>query len=148
MRIADEAKSDFRFISVEREATAMAKIAKPTAAELEILQVLWEYGPSTVRAVQQELSQKRVVGYTTVLKLMQIMTEKGLVIRDESSRSHVYRAKRKKEQTQRQLIVELLASAFGGSAEKLVMQALRAKRIAPEELAEIRRVIDELDQHS
>src|SRR5438105_4173563 len=97
---------------------------RPTDAELEILRVLWEHGPATVREVLDVISASRETGYTTVLKMLQIMAEKGLVSRDESQRSHVYQARYAEEQTQRQLVQDLLTRAFGGSTEKLVMQAL------------------------
>jgi BlaI family transcriptional regulator, penicillinase repressor len=113
---------------------------KPTDAELGILRVLWERGPSTVRQVAEVLD--REAGYTTLLKLLQIMTEKGLVTRDEASRTHVYAAAYSEDQTQRQLVSDLLERAFGGSAAKLVLQALAANRATPEELAEIRKLLD------
>ena len=113
---------------------------KPTDAELGILNVLWERGPSTVRQVAEALG--REAGYTTVLKLLQIMTEKGLVTRNETSRTHVYAAASSEDQTQRQLVSDLLERAFGGSAAKLVLQALAANRATPEELAEIRKLLD------
>jgi BlaI family transcriptional regulator, penicillinase repressor len=116
---------------------------KPTDAELAILRVLWSRGPSTVRQVHDSLTEQRATGYTTALKLLQIMTEKGLVARDESDRSHVYRARLSEGETQRQLVDDLLGRAFGGSATKLVMQALSGSKATPEELAEIRRLIDE-----
>ena len=116
---------------------------KPTDAELAILRVLWSRGPSTVRQVHDSLTEQRATGYTTALKLLQIMTEKGLVARDESDRSHVYRSRLSEIETQRQLVDDLLGRAFGGSATKLVMQALSGSKATPEELAEIRRLIDE-----
>jgi BlaI family transcriptional regulator, penicillinase repressor len=116
---------------------------KPTDAELAILRVLWSRGPSTVRQVHDSLTEQRATGYTTALKLLQIMTEKGLVARDESDRSHVYCARLTEGETQRQLVDDLLGRAFGGSATKLVMQALSGGKATPEELAEIRRLIDE-----
>jgi predicted transcriptional regulator len=112
---------------------------------LEILQVLWDDGPSTVRHVQEVLCRRREVGYTTALKLMQIMTEKGLVLRDESQRSHVYRPRFSRDSTEQQLVGELMSKAFHGSAERLVMQALSSKKVSQEELAEIRKLLDELD---
>jgi len=118
---------------------------RPTDAELTILRVLWEQGPSTVRQIQETLNRTRATGYTTVLKLLQIMTEKGLVRRDESQRTHVYQANRSQGQTQRQLVGDLLDRAFGGSAEKLVMQALAARKASPEELAQIRELLDRLE---
>jgi BlaI family transcriptional regulator, penicillinase repressor len=119
-----------------------ATAPKPTDAELGILRVLWELGPSTVRQVHDVLGRERSSAYTTTLKLLQIMSDKGLVERDERDRTHIYRARMSEEQTQRQLIRDLLDRAFGGSAMKLVMQALAARRASPDELREIRRVID------
>ena len=115
---------------------------RPTDAELAILRVLWERGPSTVRQVHDVLSKDRPAAYTTALKLLQIMTEKGLVRRDETDRTHIYHSRLSEEQTQRQLIRDLLDRAFGGSASKLVMQALAARRATPEELGEIRKLIE------
>ncbi len=116
---------------------------RPTDAELAILRILWERGPSTVRQVHEVLaSRERPTAYTTALKLLQIMTDKGLVRRDESDRTHIYHARLSEDQTQRQLVRDLLDRAFGGSATKLVMQALNARRATPEELGEIRRLID------
>jgi predicted transcriptional regulator len=117
-------------------------LPRPTDAELAILRVLWERGPSTVRQVHEVLSRERPAAYTTALKLLQIMTDKGLVSRDERDRSHVYHARLTEAQTQRQLVRDLVDRAFGGSAAKLVMQALAARRASPEELVEIRRLID------
>lgn len=120
---------------------------RPTDAELEILNILWQRGASTVREVHQAISRtKPGAGYTTVLKLMQIMAEKGLVRRDESQRAHVYEARLAREQTQRQLIGDLLDRAFDGSATKLVMQALNAKRASAEELSTIREMLDEFER--
>jgi predicted transcriptional regulator len=113
---------------------------KPTDAELGILNVLWMRGPSTVRQVAEALG--REAGYTTVLKLLQIMTEKALVVRDETARTHVYQAAFTEDQTQRQLVSDLLDRAFGGSAAKLVLQALAANKTSAEELAEIRKLLD------
>jgi predicted transcriptional regulator len=118
---------------------------RPTDAELAILNVLWAQGACTVRQVHASLSQTREMGYTTILKLMQIMFEKGLVTRDDSERSHVYKAKQKEQVTQRQLVADLMSRAFGGSTEKLVLQALSAKKATKEELAEIRRLLNELE---
>ena len=122
------------------------KPPKPTDAELAILRVLWEQGPSTVRLVWEQLNPKQETGYTNVLKMMQIMCEKGLVTRDESDRSHVYRAARSQEQTQRQVVGHLLERLFSGSAPKLVMQALATKRATPAELTEIRKLLDEMER--
>lgn len=119
---------------------------RPTEAELEILRVLWERGPSTVRQVHELLSAARDTGYTTTLKLMQIMAEKGLVTRDESSRTHVYTARASQETTQRQLVNELVDRAFGGSAVELVLRALSSHKTSDEELQEIRRLIDDARQ--
>src|ERR687898_2484935 len=116
---------------------------RPTDAELAILRVLWERGPSTVRQVHDVLVERvGPTAYTTALKLLQIMTEKGLVRRDDTDRTHIYQARLSEEQTQRQLVRDLLDRAFGGSASKLVMQALAAKRASAEELVEIRRLLD------
>lgn len=115
---------------------------RPTDAELAILRVLWELGSATVRQVHDVLLRERPTAYTTALKLLQIMTEKGLVRRNETDRTHVYHARLTEEQTQRQLVRDLLDRAFGGSASKLVMQALAARRATPEELTEIRRLIE------
>src|SRR6476660_9431920 len=112
---------------------------RPTDAELAILRILWERGPSTVRHVHERLAVERPAAYTTALKLLQIMTEKGLVERDERDRTHIYRARLSEEQTQRQLIRDLVDRAFDGSASKLVMQALASRRATPDELREIRR---------
>jgi len=112
---------------------------KPTDAELAILTVLWSRGPSTVRQIAEEMG--REAGYTTILKLLQIMTEKGLVIRDEGARTHVYEAAYTQDQTQRQLVTDLLDRAFAGSAAKLVLQALAASKTSPEELAEIKKLL-------
>jgi len=119
---------------------------RPTDAELEILSVLWERGPSTVREVHESLSGTKDTGYTTVLKLMQIMSEKGLVRRDERERAHVYEARLPQEQTQRQLVGDLLDKAFQGSAMKLVMHALATNKASAKELSEIRRVLDEFER--
>ena len=113
---------------------------KPTDTELAILRVLWTRGPSTVRQVATVLD--REAGYTTVLKLLQIMTEKGLVVRDESERTHVYQATYTEDQTQRQLVTDLLDRAFDGSAAKLVLQALASSKSTPQELDDIRRLIN------
>lgn len=118
---------------------------KPTNAEFAILQVLWDRGPSTVRQVQEELSKSRGTGYTTALKLLQIMTGKGLVVRDESQRSHVYQARVSRGQVQRHMIGDLLEQAFDGSAYTLVMQALSAKRASADEIARIRELLEDLE---
>lgn len=127
---------------VDLIATLMSKTPRPTDAELSILRVLWQLGPSTVRQVHEVLMRDRPTAYTTALKLMQIMTEKGLVRRDESDRTHIYHPRLSQEQTQRQLIRDLMDRAFGGSSSKLVLQALASKRASSDELAEIRRMIE------
>jgi predicted transcriptional regulator len=120
-----------------------ASAPRPTDAELAILRVLWERGPSTVRQVHEVLvARVGPTAYTTALKLLQIMTEKGLVRRDDTDRSHVFTPRLSEEQTQRQLVRDLLDRAFGGSASKLVMQALNARRATAEELGEIRKLIE------
>jgi predicted transcriptional regulator len=116
---------------------------RPTDAELAILRILWARGPSTVRQVHEVLARERPTAYTTALKLLQIMTDKGLVVRDESDRTHVYQARASEDQTQRQLVRDLVDRAFGGSATKLVMQALTTRRATPEELGEIRRLLEQ-----
>jgi predicted transcriptional regulator len=121
---------------------ARPALPRPTDAELTVLRVLWANGPQTVRQVHEELHADRPVGYTTTLKMMQIMADKGLVERDESARSHVYRAKSSEEKTQRQLIRDLLTRAFGGSAQKLFVQALAETKATPQEMAEIRRLVE------
>jgi BlaI family penicillinase repressor len=119
---------------------------RPTAGELAILRVLWARGPSTVRDVHAELDRERPTGYTTALKLLQIMTEKGLVTRDERARAHVYAPAVEESQTQRRLVRELLDRAFGGSAAKLVMHALAGRRASRDEIASIRRLLDQLER--
>jgi predicted transcriptional regulator len=112
---------------------------KPTDAELAILAVLWSRGPGTVRQIAEHMG--REAGYTTILKLLQIMTEKGLVVRDEAARTHIYAAAYTQDQTQRQLVTDLLDRAFDGSAAKLVLQALAGRKTSPEELAEIKKLL-------
>src|SRR5437016_13607192 len=116
---------------------------RPTDAELAILRVLWARGPSTGRDVRQALAETRDTGYRTTLKLMQIMADKGIVTRDESSRTHVYTARASEGSTQRQLVTDLIDRAFGGSTAALVLQALNAHSASPEELREIQRLIDD-----
>ncbi len=122
------------------------KTPRPTDAELSILNVLWTLDQATVREVHDELRRTQPTGYTTVLKLMQIMTEKGLVERDESQRAHLYRASATAEKTQRQLVRDLLDRAFGGSAAQLVVQALSSNKASADELDEIRQMLDELQE--
>ena len=123
-----------------------AELPRPTDAELEILKVLWRRGPSTVREVFGTLGENKVTGYTTVLKTMQIMAEKGLVVRDESERAHRYEPAAPEDETQRRLVGDLLRKAFDGSAKKLVLQALSTERASADELDEIRRLLDELER--
>ena len=115
---------------------------RPTELELTILNVLWEHGPSSVRDVQQVLDAVKPTGYTTVLKMLQIMTEKGLVERDETVRPQIYRAAASQQQTQRQLMRDLLARAYGGSVKALVLQALGTTRASAKTLQEIEKLLD------
>ena len=124
---------------------ARGKVKGPTDRELTILSILWDRGPSTVRDVNEAMNEDRVTGYTTTLKLMQIMAEKGLVRRDESQRTHVYSANVAEERMQNQLVGDLLERVFSGSAEKLVMRALSAKKVSAKELGKIRKMLDELE---
>jgi len=119
---------------------------KPTEAELAILNVLWEHGPCTVRQVQNQIQEERCTGYTTTLKLMQIMFEKGLLRRDESTRSHVYTAAVTRQKTQKALVTKLIDQLFDGSAQQLIMQALSSRKASTKELAEIRELIDSLEK--
>jgi predicted transcriptional regulator len=121
---------------------------RPTDSELAILRVLWERGPSTVRDVHEQLNRDGATGYTTVLKLLQIMTEKGLVVRDETERAHVYESRYGEQKTQRQLLTDLAERAFGGSATKLVMQALSGRKANSAELNAIRELLDTLEGES
>ena len=118
---------------------------RPTDSELAILRILWEKGPSTVRQVLAELNQDRATGYTTALKMMQIMTEKGLVERDESVRPQIYRPRSSREQTERQLVRDLLERAFAGSAKRLALQALAVKKTSAKEMAEIEKLLNKLE---
>lgn len=121
-------------------------LPKPTDAELAILQILWRDGPSTVKAVQEALGKE--TGYTTALKFLQIMTEKGLVRRNETRKAHVYEASGSEDETQQQLVTGLLKKAFGGSSSRLVMQALASKRASPSELEEIKKLVERLTRES
>jgi len=123
-----------------------SQLPRPTDAELAILRILWERGPSTVRQVHEALAASRPLGYTTALKLLQVMTDKGLVLRDESQRSHVYRPRLTADQTQSGIIGDVLERAFGGSAYALVQRALSARPVSAEELAEIRKLLDGLEE--
>lgn len=118
---------------------------KPTESELEILQVLWQHGPSTVRFVNDDLSKHREIGYTTTLKLLQLMLDKGLVLRDDATKTHVYRAAVRQEETQGLLLDRFVEATFGGSALKLVMQALGNRSTSREELDQIRTLLDEIE---
>ena len=122
------------------------KLPRPTDSELEILTVLWSRGPSTERAVHETISRNRAAQYTTILKLLQIMAEKGLVRRDEKQRAHVYEASQPRELTQRQIAGHLLQRAFGGSAKSLLMGALSARKASRKELAELRKFLDEYER--
>ncbi len=121
----------------------MPETPRPTDAELEILTVLWSRGPSTVRDVHETIVTRRPAQYTTVLKMLQIMAEKGLVRRDEAQRAHIYKAANPQEWTQRQLAGDLLRRAFDGSARSLMMGALSARKVSKQELAELRKLLDE-----
>ena len=120
------------------------KTIKPTESELEILQTLWTKGLATVREVHEDLARTKDVGYTTTLKLMQIMHEKGLVKRDDSMRTHVYQAAVNKENTQKHLLSKMIDSLFGGSSTQLVIQALGENKVSPEELEKIQALLDNL----
>jgi len=119
---------------------------KPTASELEILRVLWGRGPSTVRQVHEALSEKKPIGYTTVLKLLQIMTSKGTVRRNEDQRAHVYEACLPAEKTKRQLAVDVLQRVFEGSASELMMHALQGRKTSHKEIELLRHVLDEQER--
>jgi predicted transcriptional regulator len=121
---------------------------RPTDAELAILRVLWERGPSTVREVHDAVSRTHDSGYTTILKLLQIMTDKGLVVRDESQRAHIYATTLTQQRTQTQLLGDLIDRAFGGSPAKLVMQALSATKTSAEELTAIRNLLDRMEKEA
>jgi len=122
-----------------------SKPPRPTEGELAILQVLWTEGPLSVRDITRVMNQSKETGYTTVLKLLQIMTEKGLVTRDESVRPQIYRAKYSQQHTQRRLLGELMDRAFGGSVKALVLQALADKRSSPEDLKAMEELLDRLE---
>jgi BlaI family penicillinase repressor len=124
----------------------MTNPQKPTTSELEILHVLWERGPSTVREVHDAISAKKPLGYTTVLKLLQIMTTKGLVKRDEQERAHVYEAWQPAEKTKRQIAADMLQRVFDGSASELMLHALAERRSSKQEIAELRRLLDEYER--
>jgi len=123
-------------------------LQKPTASELEILRVLWARGPSTVREVHQELQERKSLGYTTVLKLLQIMTAKGTVRRNEEQRAHVYQACQPATETKRQLVGDVLQRVFEGSASELMIHVLKGRRTSQKELDELRRLLDEYEGRS
>ncbi len=123
---------------------SMSKFNKPTESELEVLQILWSNGASTVRQVNDQLNEQREVGYTTTLKIMQIMAEKGLVIRDTSSRTHVYKAKEEEGSAKNHILKDFIKSTFSGSATELILQALGSSKPTQSELEEIRSLIDKL----
>lgn len=118
---------------------------RPTEAELAILQIIWQAGPATVRQVNDVLNTQREVGYTTTLKLMQIMTEKGLLTREKSGKTHIYQAAAKREATQKVLLDRFLTNTFGGSAMQLVLQALGNGKTSPDEIEQIRAYLDQLE---
>jgi predicted transcriptional regulator len=123
---------------------AIAKYIKPTESELEILQVLWDKGTASVREVHEELLKTKEAGYTTTLKLMQIMHEKGIVKRDDSIKTHIYQATVSKEKTQKHLVGKMIDTLFGGSTTQLVIQALGNHKASPDELEKIQKMIDDL----
>jgi len=120
---------------------------KPTQAELEVLQILWTYGPSTVRFVNEKLKGERNVGYTTSLKVMQIMTDKGILDRYKESRTHIYSALVEEKETKNQLIDKFVTSLFGGSASGMVLQALGNHKCSTEELEEIKKLIENIEKN-
>lgn len=122
------------------------RLPKPTDSELEILQILWEHGPSSVRFVNEKLNEAREVGYTTTLKLMQIMAEKGLAKRNTTQRSHIYEAGVDESSTQKQLLQKFVDKTFRGSAMSLVMQALGNHNASPEELDKIKALIEKIEK--
>jgi len=130
------------FVNIHRMAE---KQHRPTKLELTILRVLWEKGPGSVREIQARLSESKETGYTTALKMLQIMTEKGLVERDETVRPQIYRAKFSQQKTQRQLLQDLIQRAFGGSVKALVMQAVSTKKSSPEDLEAIEKLLDRFE---
>ena len=121
-------------------------VQKPTASELEILHVLWTRGSSTVREVHTALSEKREIGYTTVLKLLQIMTEKELVIRNEDQRAHVYEPRQPADRTKRQIASDVLQRVFEGSASDMMLHALAGRPTSQKELEELRQLLDEFER--
>lgn len=132
------------FLLLIRNYSYIMKQIKPTEGELEILQVLWDKGKATVREVHEKILQTKDAGYTTTLKLMQIMFEKGLVLRDDSAKTHIYQANISKEKTQSQFVGKMITTLFGGSSSQLVMQALGSQSPSKEELDEIQQYLDNL----
>ena len=128
--------------------TSKSNLPKPTDAEIEILHVLWQLEPATVRQIHEHLTQNKQAQYTTTLKQLQVMTEKGLVVRDESERSHVYRAAVARNQVQRQMTTHLIDRVFGGSARGMLMEALGSKKVSKKDLAELRQLIDDFEKGS
>jgi predicted transcriptional regulator len=128
--------------------TSKSNLPKPTDAEIEILHVLWQLEPATVRQIHEHLTQTKQAQYTTTLKQLQVMTEKGLVVRDESERSHVYRAAVARNQVQRQMTTHLIDRVFGGSARGMLMEALGSKKVSKKDLAELRQLIDDFEKGS
>jgi len=126
----------------------MSKENKPTAAELEILSVIWELDTATVREVHEIINARKPTGYTTILKMLQIMNEKGLVERDKTNRAHIYRAKTKQNETGKQMLSDVMQKVFGGSALKLVQQVLETETTTAEDLREIRKMIQEAEKKS
>lgn len=124
---------------------AKRRYLRPTDRELTILRILWDNGPSTVREVNEAMNEDQDTGYTTTLKLMQIMTDKGLLRRDDSQFKHIYKPALREEKAQKQLVSDLLEKAFSGSAEKLVMRALSTKKVPAKELAKIKKILDEIE---
>ena len=133
-----------RILELQTTIMATTKYIKPTESELEILTVLWERGLASVREVHEELARTKDVGYTTTLKLMQIMNEKGLVKRDASVKTHIYQAAVSKEKTQKHLLGKMIEGLFGGSSTQLVIQALGNHNASREELDEIQKLLNDL----
>src|ERR1700741_2619849 len=142
----EEFRLNYEHLRSSLPAMATHFSGKPTASELEILHVLWERGPSTVREVHQALSEKRPIGYTSVLKLMQIMTTKGSLRRNEQQRAHVYEAVQPAEKTKRQLALDVLQRVFDGSASQLMMHALADRKGSKEEVEELRRLLNDYER--
>ena len=122
-------------------------VPQPTKGELAILNILWDSGPSTVRQINEAMNKSKATGYTTTLKLMQIMTDKGLLLRDDSNRRHVFKPAISQEQTQKHLVGDLLERVFSGSAEQLVMRALSDKKVSVEELDKIKKMVEEFERN-